>query len=65
MPRKQKFRTGDIVFSPKENCDITVREYKDGYVVCNWFTKDENGNYQLHEEPFDESLLFTNFAKID
>ena len=64
MQQEQKFKTGDVVFSSKENCDMTVREYKNNQVVCNWFTKNESDNWQLHEESFDESMLFPKFAEI-
>ena len=65
MQQEQKFKIGDVVFSPKENCYMSVREYKNNQVVCNWFTKNENGDYQLYEESFEESMLSPDLTKID
>jgi uncharacterized protein YodC (DUF2158 family) len=64
MKKKTKFRPGDRVTSLGTDCRMTVREYKGGQVVCDWW-EDEGGNYNKpHRESFDEKdLQFCDISK--
>ena len=50
---KLQFKSGNVVYSQKYQCKMTVKYYKDGQVICTWFDQQDN----IHEEPFNEDEL--------
>ncbi len=43
-------KIGDVVFSKKYNCKVTVREIVDDGIICNWFDFDDLKYGNLNRE---------------